>query len=213
MKFSQLLEIVGEEPLFETGLLLTGDVDPNDVRRQLSRWAKAGKIYQLRRGLYTLAPPYNKIDPHPFLIANQMARGSYVSCQSALAYYGLIPEYVPVTISVTGDRPARRKTPSSVFEFHHVKPDLLFGYLRTEVGPGQEAFIARPEKALIDLVYLQPGGDLPAYLKELRLQNLEQIDLAELERQAGITGRPKLRRAAAVIADLGRAEREEYEVL
>ncbi|RME91459.1 MAG: hypothetical protein D6770_00340 [Anaerolineae bacterium] len=52
MEFSRLLELVGDEPLFEAGLLLTGDVDPNDVRRQLSRWVKAGWVVQLRRGLY-----------------------------------------------------------------------------------------------------------------------------------------------------------------
>ena len=55
MRFEDLLGIVGSEPVFETGLLLTGDVDPVDVRRQLSRWTRAGRLYQLRRGLYALA--------------------------------------------------------------------------------------------------------------------------------------------------------------
>jgi hypothetical protein len=41
MEFTRLVEIVGDEPVFETGLLLAGDVDPNDVRRQLSRWTQA----------------------------------------------------------------------------------------------------------------------------------------------------------------------------
>ena len=53
-----MLRIVGEEPVFRTGLLLAGDVDSVHVRRQLGRWVKAGKVYQLRRGLYALAPPY-----------------------------------------------------------------------------------------------------------------------------------------------------------
>ena len=50
--------------------------------------------------------------------------------------------------------------------------------------PGQRAFVARPEKALLDLVYLQPGGDAPAYLRELRLQNLDRIDLDALRNLA-----------------------------
>jgi len=37
MEFTRLLEIVGDAPVFETGLLLAGDVDPDNVRRQLSR--------------------------------------------------------------------------------------------------------------------------------------------------------------------------------
>ena len=83
-----MLEIVGNEPVFRTGLLLAGDVDPVHIRRQLGRWAKAGKVYQLRRGLYALAPPYQRTRPHPFLVANHLVRPSYVSLQSALAYYG-----------------------------------------------------------------------------------------------------------------------------
>ena len=42
MKFERLLEIAGDEPVFETGLLLAGAVDPGDVRRGLSRWTQAG---------------------------------------------------------------------------------------------------------------------------------------------------------------------------
>ena len=91
MEFDQMLEIVGNEPVFRTGLLLAGDVDPVHVRRQLGRWVKAGKVYQLRRGLYALAPPHQQTKPHPFLISNQLVRPSYVSLQSALGYYGLIP--------------------------------------------------------------------------------------------------------------------------
>jgi predicted transcriptional regulator of viral defense system len=213
MEFRQLVEIVGDEPVFETGLLLAGGVDPADVRRQLSRWTKAGRLIQLRRGLYALAPPFQKIKPHPFLVANRMLRGSYVSCQSALAYYGLIPEYVPVTVSVTAGRPAQWDTPLGSYHFHHVKTELLRGYQQIEVAAGQRAFVATPEKAVLDLVYLQPGGDAPTYLQELRLQNLERLDLAELGRQAGLAGSPKLRRTAALVADLARAEAVEYEAL
>ncbi len=125
MKFERLLETVGDEPVFEPGLLLAGDVDPADVRRQLSRWVEAGRLYQLRRGLYALAPPYQKVKPHPFLVANRLVRGSYVSLQSALAHCGLIPEYVPVTTSVTTSRPARWDTPLGIYDFRHIQSEHL----------------------------------------------------------------------------------------
>ncbi|GFP22333.1 hypothetical protein HKBW3S06_01560, partial [Candidatus Hakubella thermalkaliphila] len=123
MEFTRLVEIVGDEPVFEASLLRAGNVNPGDVRRQLPRWTAGGRLYQLRRGLYALAPPFQKVKPHPFLIANRMVRNSYVSCQSALAFYGLIPEYVPVITSVTTARPARWETPFGVFEFRHIKTD------------------------------------------------------------------------------------------
>jgi len=213
MDFSRLLDLVGDEPVFETALLLAGEVDPAAVRLQLSRWKASGRIYQLRRGLYALAPPYQKTNPHPFVIANRLRRASYVSCQSALAYDGLIPEVVPVTVSVTTARPARWKTPLGVYEFHHIQPNLLRGYQVTDLGGGQQAFVATPEKALLDLVYLQPGGDSPAYIQELRLQNLERLNLGELARQVEQAGIAKLRRAADIFAELVRREAGEYETL
>ena len=112
MKLASLLAIVGDQPVFETGFLLAGDVDPADLRRQLSRWVTSGHLVQLRRGLYALAPPYRKTEPHPFLVANRLVRGSYVSLQSALAHHGLIPEHVSVTTSVTSGRPQHRENPS-----------------------------------------------------------------------------------------------------
>ena len=213
MKFDQLIEIAGEEPVFETGLLLAGDVDPADVQRQLSRWVTAGRLYQIRRGLYALAPPYQKVVPHPFLIANPLMQGSYVSLQSALAHYGLIPEYVPVTTSVTTGRPGHWHTPLGSYEFRYVQTDLLRGFHRMSLGGEQEAFVATPEKALLDLVYLEPDGDSPEYLSELRLQRLDGLNLSELQRQAEAFGKPKMTRAAVFISKLVKAEAVEYTLL
>jgi predicted transcriptional regulator of viral defense system len=213
MEFSRLLDVVQDDPLFETGLLLAGNEDPVDVRRQLSRWTEAGRLHQLRRGLYALAPPFQKRKPHPFLVANRLARGSYVSCQSALGHYGMIPEVVTVTTSVTTGRPARRETPLGVFQFRHVRSSWLRGYKALALDDQQEAFVATPEKALLDLVYLEPGADAPAYLAELRLQNLDRLDLEELDRHVNLGQKPKLWRAAALVKELVRAEARNLETL
>ena len=210
MEFERLVDIIDDEPVFETGFLLAGNVDPKDVILQLSRWTKAGRIYQIRRGLYALAPPYRKVKPHPFLVANRMVRGSYVSCQSALEFHGLIPEHTPTVVSVTTSRPGRWKTPLGDFEFRHIKKTLFSGYQSVEVGGGQTAFVASPEKALLDLVYLQPGADDKSYLNELRLKNFEKFDLGTLQKLAEKSESPKLVRAAGLIAKLILKEAEEY---
>ena len=212
MKFDQLLAIVADEPLFETGLLLAGAVNPSAMRRQLVRWTQAGRLYQLRRGLYALAPPYRQVVPHPFLIANRLVRGSYVSGLSALAHAGMIPEYVPEVTSATAERPQLRQTPLGRFSFRHLKTDLLYGYQQVELARGQSAFVAAPEKALLDLIYLQPQGDAPAYINELRL-DLGAFDLKELDRLATIAARPKLLRAARRIRALARDAMLGYETL
>ena len=210
MEFDRLLEIVGDEPLFETALLLAGDVDPDNIRRQLTRWTRAGRLFQLRRGLYALAPPYQKRKPHPFTIANCMVRASYVSCQSALAYYDLIPEYSPTVISVTTARPARWDTLLGTFVFRHIKTEYFQGYELRDLGGDDQAFLACPEKALFDLIYLTPGADSESYLRALRLQNFERLDHNTLKRLTKHFDRPKLYRASGRIQLLAHEDAEEY---
>src|SRR5262249_50927512 len=153
--------------------------DSNDVRRQLSRWVGAGRLVQLRRGLYALAPPYAKSIPHPFVLANRLQPGSYVSLQSALAHHGVIPEYVPLTTSVTVGRPEVRHTPLGSFAYRHVARKMFNGWARFALPDGQSAAIARPEKALLDLAHLEPEADDPHWLRGLRLR-MDALDVPAL---------------------------------
>jgi predicted transcriptional regulator of viral defense system len=207
MKWQALLALVADEALFSSALLLAGDVSAVLVRLQLSRWVKTGRLLQLRRGLYALSPTWRKVEPHPFLIANRLRRGSYVSLQSALAYHGVIPEHVPMVTSVGPGRPGTVRTPLGAFQFNHLAGTLLFGYSRVEIASRQFAFVASPEKALLDLVHLTPGSDSSGFLQELRLQNPASISLSTLDRLAQRSGKPKLVRAARLVRPLLAAEK------
>lgn len=74
--------------------------------------------------------------------------------QSALAFHGIIPEHVPVVTSVGLGRPETIRNPLGTFRFNHVAASMLFGYSLVEVSAGQFAFLASPEKALLDLVLI-----------------------------------------------------------
>ena len=202
MEFAELLEIVGREPVFETGFLLAGNRSPGTIHRRLADWVRTGKLVQLRRGLYTLAPPYRQTTPHPFLMANQMVPGSYISLQAALAYYDLIPEHTPAVTSVTTRRPGNWLTPFGEMIYRAIRRELLFGYERVSLAPEQAAYVATPEKALLDLIYLTPGGDRRAFLESLRLQNLEQIDPHRLVELVERMSKPKLGRATDIILEM-----------
>ncbi len=212
MEFDSLLKLVGDDPVFESTLLLAGNINPQIVRLQLSRWVNSGRIYQLRRGIYSIAPPYQKIKPHPFLVANLLQKASYVSLQSALSYYGLIPEVVNFTTSVSTGRPEKLETPLGIYEFRHLKTDLLFGYRMTNFGD-QSALVATPEKALLDLIYLQSGGSSTAYLNELRLQNADQLNLELLEIQSEKFGTPKILNSVKEISKIIAGETSKFEDL
>lgn len=201
------MALVADEAVFSSALLLSGEESVRQVRLQLSRWTKAGRLIQLRRGIYALAPTWRKVEPHSFLVANRLQRGSYVSLQSALAWHGMIPEHVPVVTSVGPSRPETIRNPLGVFQFNHLSCGLLFGYSRVEVVSRQFAFIASPEKALLDLAHLTPGADSEDYLRELRLQNAAAIRQSLLNEVAQRSGKPKLIRVAQLAGALLAAEK------
>ena len=213
MKFVDLLSTVADEPIFSTGLLLSGNVDPGDVRRQLSRWTRDGRLCRLRRGLYTLAPPYVKVRPHPFSIANELAQPSYVSLQSALAFWGLIPEAVLTTTSITTGRPGEFSTPLGDHVYRHVQKTWFHGYRRVDIGHGQFGWLASPEKALLDLFYLEKASDSPNFLGELRLELDDGIDLVCLRNLADVCGQPKVRRAVGRLIEMKDQESEALEIV
>ena len=203
MKYDDFLNLVGHEPVFTSAIFRVMNIPTERIQQQLVRWVKTGKVIQLRRGIY------RRVEPHPFLIANRLKKASYISLQSALAYHGMIPEYVPVVTSVTTGRPEYLQTELGGFLFKHIKKLYFKDYLAVEVTSSQFAFVATPEKAFLDLVYLTPRSDTNAYLKELRLENLNKINRLLLMEIARSSGSPKLIRSAQRFIRLAEAERYE----
>lgn len=211
MKREELIRIVGEEPLFTSGMLLSPGVDVNDVRKQLSRWTRDGTVFQLRRGLYALGLTYRRTEPHPFESSNALVAGSYVSLESALAHRGIIPEAVFVTTAVTTGKPGYRETPVGTFAYQHIKPGLFWGYEAVSVGSGRTAYVATPEKALLDLAYLRAGADRAGFVRELRLHGLDIIDPDRLMSFARRSASPKLQRFARRVVALAARQTVEFE--
>ena len=202
MKLQELLNKSLDSPIFSTGFLLADATNVAMIRVQLGRWVKAGKLIQLRRGVYCLAQPYRKVDPHPFFAANFIKQPSYVSLQSALSYWGMIPEYVPTITSITTGRPEELKNELGSFMFRHIRKNLFYGYREVSLGNKQKALVAVPEKALLDLMYLTPGADTMGFLQELRLQNLERLEMKRFEELAIKSKSLKLRKSIELVRAL-----------
>ena len=203
MKFIELLDIVGNRPVFTSALLRAGDMDTTDLASQLSRWATSGKLLQLRRGVYALAEQYHSRPPHPFKVANLLERPSYVSLESALSHHGVIPEAVFATTSVTTARAGEFNTQVGRYAYRHIGMPLFWGYVAETIG-GAEVLVARPEKALLDLVYFRTGADQPSFLEALRLDT-GKLDQPVLDDMARRIGKPKLMRTAENVARLREA--------
>lgn len=195
MKWEQFLARVRDLPVIEPESLTTSD---SSIRVQISRWEKARKLIKLKRGIYVLSERYQKREIDEFHLAAVLKRPSYVSLEKALEYHGLIPEGVPVFTSVTPKRQARFASDAGIFSYRHIKPALFWGY--HPVGPKDRAgFVASPEKAILDLFHLLGTQVSPGYIEELRLQNLEKMDVRRLLEYAGRFGKKKIREAAGLL--------------
>lgn len=127
---------------------------PGFERENLLNWQKKGHIVRIRNGWYSVAGRI-ATEEHLYWVANKIYRPSYVSLETAFAYYGWIPEAVFTTTSVSTRKTQVFDTPVGRFRYSSVKPSLFFGYrlLKTE---GYGTKIAEPEKALLDFLYLHP---------------------------------------------------------
>lgn len=133
---------------------------------------KDGKIIRLKRGLYVINPQESSVPISTELIANHLYGPSYVSMLSALRYYGLIPEAVQETQSLTVKHSRTFKNHFGLFRYLNC-PVNYFSIGLTQQKTGDAFFvIASPEKALCDLIVHTSGLNL-RYQKEC-LAFLEQ---------------------------------------
>lgn len=96
MKYNDLASAI-KSPIFSRNdLALSGY---NVLDYQLSLWVKKGYLIRLKNGLYAFSREKEKLRSE--VIAFLLYQPSYLSLESALAWYGFIPEIVYAYTSIT----------------------------------------------------------------------------------------------------------------
>ncbi len=150
---------------------------PEFDRNNFTRWTKNGLLVRLRQGYYTF-PEYKSKADFSLYFANRIYSPSYISLHSALAFYGLIPEAVIQITSVTSLKTANFSNDFGEFSYKSVRDELIFGYDLKPIADGRTLQLAKPEKALLDLLYLYPFYNTEQEMLELRLdEDFLQDDL------------------------------------
>ncbi|HEX2606089.1 MAG TPA: hypothetical protein VHK91_01875 [Flavisolibacter sp.] len=177
--FRDLLQSYADEPLTHQVMkhLLKEYRRPNDKIHELVR---SGILVPLRRGLYVAGPNVKTEKPSLFLLANHMRGPSYISLETALSHWGLIPERVYETVSVTLESSKLYQTPAGRFRYLHATlPYYAFGIASILITPRQRVLIATPEKALCDKIVLTSG----IFLRSVRSTKEFLIDDLRLEEE------------------------------
>ena len=121
----------------------------------LKRACQKGDLIRIRNGLYLVGHDKRRFGFSPYTLANLMVTPSYISLESALSHYGLIPERVEVATSVTTGRPLTHSSPIGDFSFSHLKSSFFnFGFYQQKEGELSH-LIATPLKALIDYIVIR----------------------------------------------------------
>ena len=149
---------------------------------KISALEKKGDIIRLKQGLYVPNPELSGKQLSLFMIGNNLYGPSYISLQSALRYYGLIPERVYTICSMTMKRSQMFYNDLARFEYVHINKDVFPIGVKVETLEDGTAFlIATPEKALCDLISNISNLNL-RYKKEILVWLEEDIrfDMDEL---------------------------------
>jgi hypothetical protein len=160
MDFRTIVKEYAEAPISRHLILelLSNYQSPND---KISELLKSNELISIRRGLYIIGPKLDLPSPEPFLIANHLRGPSYVSLESALSYWNMIPERAYEISSVTIKSSKQYKTPVGRFSYQQLKiPYYSYGIKNIEYSPKQTILIASREKALCDKIVLTPKINL-----------------------------------------------------
>ena len=140
---------------------------PHFDKNNLTRWLKKGLLIRLKQGYYTF-PEYENKPGFSYYFANRIYKPSYISLHTALSFYGIIPESVVQITSVTSLKTAVFKNDFGEYSYKSVKNNLMFGYDLKQHSNNTVLKFAKPEKALLDLLYLYPFYNTIQEMKDLR---------------------------------------------
>ncbi len=133
-----------------------------------------GRLHRLKKGLFVVSEKDSEKPLSLELIANHLCAPSYVSLQTALRYYGLIPEYVTAMQSMTLKSSQSFENDLGYFIYHHLSREAFAVGVCIVTANGVSWTMATPEKALCDLIAVTPGVNL-RYLKDVGMYLEEDL--------------------------------------
>ncbi len=136
---------------------------------KISSLEKKGDLIRLKKGNYVVSPKIHNQPISNELIANHIYGPSYISFESALSYYNLIPERVLSIRSMTIKRSRKFSTPLGNFEYISTPKKYFEIGIQQNIIKGEYAYlIATPEKALCDMIVVTP---------RLRIQSVKAMQI------------------------------------
>lgn len=166
----ELIQLPAE---FDYNLLLNALRDYKKPRDKIRGLIRDKDIIRVKKGLYVLGRDYNK-PYNKFVLANLIYGPSYITGQTALAFWNMIPERVELMISMTTKKKKQFETPIGRFSYLYCpKTAFSIGVQLEDAGDQKKFLIASPEKALCDITaaqtHISTRNEMTEFLELMRL--------------------------------------------
>ncbi len=166
MKFDELRKYLRKSPIFtfEDVLMLFPDEGYANIKLLLHNWTKTGKLIRIKRSLYYLTEIdiFDNYFLTPFIYSP-----SYISLESALNYYGIIPDIPQKIVSITTNNTQEFNTKKGVYLYRKISKRLFYGFKKVQ-DDSLFYLIAEKEKSVLDYLYYKSRGIYSKDLKEIR---------------------------------------------
>lgn len=127
-------------------LLLAWNVDAGIARRRISYYLQTGGLYAIRRGIYAKDRNYDRLE-----LATRIYTPAYISFETVLGSAGITFQYYD-RIFVASYQSKELIVGGQAFVFRRLKSSILLN--SSGVENRRNYAIATPERALLDVVYL-----------------------------------------------------------
>ena len=150
-------------------------ISPVSARVEAHRFVRYGILLRIKRNLYILRSVWQGLSQEErFAVANIIQVPSYVSFMSALEYYGITTQVLRDFVeSVSQKRTKEVSIDDFVFTYTRIRSDLYFGFVRKG-----NFFIAEPEKAFLDSLYMTLLG---RYRFDISSIDFDRFDIKKLK--------------------------------
>lgn len=176
---------LGERVVTEAQLSRLLDGTPQRRYNLVNRALHRGDLLRLRRGRYLLSSAVQQGKVHPFVLAQALLPGSYISMETALSFHGWIPESTPITMSVTPGRRRQTLDIPKFGQFLYYPLALNTGWFLEGVNrdtlAGQNCLMAQPLRALLDIFCLRKI-DYPSIRSLTEGMRIDEYELASIDK-------------------------------
>lgn len=186
MKYIDIRTKLKDFPIFSVRDIQ--QLEPDFRNATLSDWVKKGYIKKIKNEWYAFSD-FDPKDFDYFYISNKIYSPSYVSLETMLAYYGVIPEAVQYITAVSTKGTREIVTDYGVYSYRQIQSDLFWGYEILYPNSSEKTrgvSIASLERSILDYFYFNPIKDIPD-LEGLRFDKEvlnERLDVEGITRSA-----------------------------